>query len=65
MKRSSKNSSIIHYEKAQNQTENYLVNNYIKSLNPEEEISNLFKNIIIKKNSDIVRYPKVSLILII
>ena len=59
MKRNSKNNSIIHYEKAQNENENYLVDDCTKSLNPEEEISNLFKNIIFKTNSDIVRYPKV------
>ena len=30
-----------------------------KSLNPEEELSNLLKNITFKKNSNIVKYPKV------
>ena len=33
-----------------------------KSLNPEEELSNLFKNIIFKSNSNTVYYPKVSLL---
>ena len=49
MKRNKKNNSIIHYKKIQKGTENYLLYNYTKSFNPEEEMSNLFKNINIKK----------------
>ena len=46
-------------KKKYNEKENDLIDSYTKSLNPEEEISNLFKIITIKTNSDKVKYPKV------
>ena len=32
-----------------------------KSLNPEEEISNIFKHLIFKNNTETIKYPKVRL----
>ena len=31
----------------------------VKSLNPEEEISNVFKHLIFKTNTEIIKHPKV------
>ena len=40
--------------------EKYKIENYTKSIYPEEELSNIFKYITFKTNTNIIKYPKVS-----
>lgn len=56
---------LKHLEKAQEpnykeEIEKFKIENFAKSIYPEEEISNVFKQLIFKTNTDIIKYPKVS-----
>ena len=46
-------------ENNQDELENYKIEKFEKSLNPEEELSNVFKHLIFKTNTKIIKYPKV------
>lgn len=45
---------------AEDELEKFTIKNLTKSIYPEEEISNVFKKIIFKTNTEIIKYPKVS-----
>lgn len=45
---------------SQDETEKYKIENFTKSVFPEEAISNLLKYIAFKTNKNIIKYPKVS-----
>ena len=56
MKSKQKSSENNNEAYSQDELENYKI---AKSLNPEEEISNLFKHLIFKTNTEIIKHPKV------
>ena len=50
----------IHQFYSPEELDKYKIENYTKSIYPEEELSNIFKYITFKTNTNVIKYPKVS-----
>ena len=53
------NEPKIHEFNSADELEKYKIENFTKSIYPEEEISNVFKYTNFKTNTNIIKYPKV------
>lgn len=59
MKSKQKSSKNYNENNREDESESSKIEKVSKSLNPEEEISNVFKHLIFKTNTETIKYPKV------